>query len=153
MIIFMNNQTKKLLIQNFGEKGTDHWIDTFHAKPKNYKRNTYYRIDGAGNGYAGVGNGLYLGRDENAIKSFYDCENEGLPVLTYMGSPKWLNLFNYYKFKKFKNDLLSKGISIINSDQIAIIVRDMGFDGIRYYDPFATGEEFVLFNTSTVKKI
>ena len=29
MIIFMNNQTKKLLIQNFGEKGTDHWIEIF----------------------------------------------------------------------------------------------------------------------------
>ncbi len=29
----------------------------------------------------------------------------------------------------------------------------MGFDGIRYYDPQATGEEFVLFNTEKVRKV
>jgi hypothetical protein len=30
---------------------------------------------------------------------------------------------------------------------------EMGYDGIRYYDPLATGEEFVLFNRSKIKKI
>ena len=28
-----------------------------------------------------------------------------------------------------------------------------GFDGIRYFDPYTTGEEFVLFNTDKVIKV
>ena len=30
---------------------------------------------------------------------------------------------------------------------------ELNYDGIRYFDPIATGEEFVLFNTHKVKRI
>jgi len=33
------------------------------------------------------------------------------------------------------------------------LTLELGFDGILYFDPYATGEEFVLFNTEKVKKI
>ena len=41
----------------------------------------------------------------------------------------------------------------VNSDKVGKIVMGMGFDGIRYYDPYATGEEFVLFNLETISKV
>ena len=37
-----------------------------------------------------------------------------------------------------------------NKDNLEEKVLSMGYDGIRYYDPDATGEEFVLFNYSKI---
>jgi len=37
-----------------------------------------------------------------------------------------------------------------NKDNLEEKVLSMGYDGIRYYDSEATGEEFVLFNYSKI---
>jgi hypothetical protein len=60
---------------------------------------------------------------------------------------------DYGKYRKFESELLKNGIKMTNSDKVGKFVMDMGFDGIVYYDPQATGEEFVLFNLKAVRKV
>ncbi len=128
------------------------WILINHAKSYKYLPNTYYRVlGGSGSGYAGVGNGLYLGRDKDALLNFY-ADGDDLPVARYTGNPNWLDLLDYKDFEKFKKLLSTKGIGLVNSDEVGQYVIGLGFDGIRYYDPLATGEEFVLFNQKALKK-
>lgn len=88
----------------------------------------------------GAGRGLYLGRDKNALVNFYadDLNNPKDFSLKIKGNFNFLDLLDDREFlQKNKNDLEEK-------------VLMMGFDGIRYYDPDATGEEFVLFNYSKI---
>ena len=125
------------------------WVDNYHSKTDNHKDDYYYRVDGAGEGYAGVGNGLYLGKDKAAIENFYNMEGE-LELHTYIGNDiKWLDLMDNDDFKSFEEE---HG-KFLNSDKIGDIVIGMGYDGIVYYDYNATGEEFVLFNTEKVKRV
>lgn len=137
------------------EADIKYWIEQYHSKPSNYKKNTYFRVERRSfdRGYAGVGNGLYLGRDKKALSNFYDLEQENLPISEYYGKPKWLDLTNKNKFKTFKNTLSSNGIDMLNSDDVSDVVISLGYDGIKYYDPLATGEEYVLFNTKAVRKV
>lgn len=162
------NENKNLLIEDMlkdketleimkglGDKNDiKNWIKNYHSKPINHKPNTYYRVErGSGGGYGGVGNGLYLGRDKKALSNFYDIEQDGLPISEYVGNPKWLNLMDYSDYRNFEKMLSKKGIKITNSDKVSKIVIGMGYDGIVYYDPQATGEEFVLFNIKSVRKV
>ena len=84
----------------------------------------------------GAGRGLYLSRDKNVLVNFYsdDLNNPKDFSLKIKGNFNFLDLLDDLEFlQKNKNDLEEK-------------VLTMGYDGIRYYDPDATGEEFVLFN-------
>ncbi len=84
----------------------------------------------------GVGMGLYLGRDKNALVNFYS-ENLDNPqdfTLKIRGDFSFLDLFDDQNFLRENKDSLEEK------------VLSMGYDGIRYYDPDATGEEFILFN-------
>ena len=154
VMMLRNKETKKIL-QSLGSQGDiQSWIDRFHAKPYNYKSNTYYRVVRKGHqAYSGVGNGLYLGRDKQALINFYDIDDDGFPVHTYRGKPKWLNLLRYSKYRDFENYLKTRGIDMVNSENVGDVVIDMGYDGIRYYDPMATGEEFVLFNLDALRRV
>lgn len=148
--MLMNDDIKKELISGFGDNDEiNMWINNFHAKTKNYKDGYYYRADGAGQSAAGVGKGLYLGKDKEAIENFYNIEGI-YRIDTYYGKDiKWLDLMMPSDFKKFEN----KYGKLNNSDKVGEIVKNLGYDGIVYYDPHATGEEFVLFNTEKIKKI
>jgi hypothetical protein len=88
-----------------------------------------------------------------ALKNFYDQENEGYTVDVYVGNVRWFNLMMSENFKKFRQVFEKHGINIVNSDMVGKVIRKMGYDGIRYYDILATGEEFVLFNESVLRKI
>ncbi len=84
----------------------------------------------------GVGVGLYLGRDKNALVNFYskNLDNPQDFTIKIKGDFSFLNLLDDQNFlRENKNNLEEKVLSL-------------GYDGIRYYDPDATGEEFVLFN-------
>ncbi|NCU41544.1 MAG: hypothetical protein EOM19_02350 [Candidatus Moranbacteria bacterium] len=82
----------------------------------------------------GVGGGLYLGRDKKALINFYDPDwNSADYTIKIIGD------FNYYD--GINNAIPKNPIEVVKQ----------GFDGIRYYDPDATGEEFVLFNISKAK--
>ncbi len=147
-------ETAKKINSVGGKEYSNTIIKMFLAKTKNYKPNIYYHIeDGLGMGYGGVGSGLYLGKDREALVNFYDIEGEGKEVKVFMGNPYWLDLMDYDKCAKFEKSFAKKNINILNSDWVGKVVSEMRFDGIRYYDPTATGEEYVLFNNKKVKKI
>jgi len=88
----------------------------------------------------GVGRGLYLGRDKNALVNFYseNLENPRDFTLKIKGSFNFLDLLDDQNFLRE------------NKDDFEEKVLSMGYDGIRYYDPDATGEEFVLFDYSKI---
>lgn len=129
----------------------------FLSNPNNFIENIYYHqadseddmTDIIKNGFdadriqksnCGVGKGLYLGRDKHALMNFYSS-NLNSPqdfILKVEGSFNFLDLLDDQKFLQENNDNLEEK------------VLTMGYDGIRYYDPDATGEEFVLFNYSKV---
>lgn len=151
--MLQHKKTKQLMRTGIGDKNeVDKWVKNFHSKESNYKTNTYYRVENTGVRYAGVGYGLYLGRDPQALSNFYDLEQDGLPISEYKGNPKWLDLSNYSDYKKFIGKFEKKGMKIENSDEIGKEVQNMGYDGIRYYDPYATGDEYVLYNLKALRK-
>lgn len=137
-----------------GKEERQRMIDNYMARSANYQPNTYYRVEGGtGAGYGGAGNGLYLGRDKKALQAFYDIESEGLPVSTYKGEAKWLDLMDPRKEKAWNEYLAKKGIDPTNSNMIGELVQKLGYDGIKYFDAQATGEELVLFNTKVLTKV
>lgn len=153
--ILKNPEIIKQIDNIGGKEEREYWIQRNIAKTKNYKPDTYYRVESgiSSSGYAGVGNGLYLGRDKKVLLNFYGDEDGNGKMSEFKGNPKWLDLIEQNKFKEFKQFLKNKKINLLNSDEVGEIVKKMGYDGIRYYDSFATGEEFVLFNTDKIKKI
>jgi len=145
------------------DDGDGWWFEYFHAKTKNYLPNTYYHVNTGGLN-AGVGKGLYLGRDKDALISFYDQEKENKKVDAYIGNPNWFDLMRYEDYSRFIEEAIRKyGKNYVEKNSLADIdikgemlkklAIEKGFDGIRYYDPQATGEEFVLFNSNKVKKL
>ena len=88
----------------------------------------------------GFGRGLYLGRDKQALINFYseDMNSPSDFTLKIKGNFNFLNLLD-------NQDFLLKGRGDVEER-----VLSMGYDGVRYYDPDATGEEFVLFNHSKI---
>lgn len=92
------------------------------------------------NSNCGAGRGLYIGRDKNALMNFY-TDDVNYPqdfIVKIIGKFNFFDLLDNQTFlKKNKNNLEKKVLSL-------------GYDGIRYYDSDATGEEFVLFNHSKI---
>lgn len=149
-----DRRTIEIINNAFDPEFRDVAIKDFIANPKNYKENTYFRVEGGtGAGYGGVGNGLYLGRDPRALANFYDIEGSGLLVSRWSGNPRWLNLMDPEDMGKFESAIEKRGMKLVNSSEVGAYVKSLGFDGIRYFDVMATGEEFVLFETSQVVKV
>ena len=92
------------------------------------------------NSHCGAGRGLYLGRDKKALTNFYvsDVNKPQDFTIKIMG--------NFYFF-----DLMDdRAFMQEHREDLKDAVLKLGYDGIRYYDPEATGEEFVLFNYSKI---
>jgi hypothetical protein len=149
-----STEVKKNMLRDQGSAAdVDSWVDYYFAKERNFKNNIYYHLDTNNETpYSGLGNGLYIGRDPIALIHFYDIEENGFTVSEYKGIPKWLELTDDNDYSKFRSIIKEIGHDIVNSDVVGTIVTQMGFDGIRYYDYNATGEEFVLFNMDKLKK-
>lgn len=92
------------------------------------------------NSNCGVGRGLYLGRDKKALTNFYsvDVNNPQDFTIKIKGN---FHFFNLMDDRKFMQE---------HKENLEAAVFELGYDGIRYYDPDATGEEFVLFNYSKI---
>jgi len=123
-------------------------IDVYYyiSDEYNYKEDTYFHVLTQNEEpYAGVGRGLYLGRDEKALMNFYDIEDQGYEITEYHMKPKWFSIMKDESWDKFKKAFEDNGEKIINSYLVSEIFLEMGYDGIRYYDINATGEEFVYF--------
>lgn len=92
-------------------------------------------------------NGLYVGRDKTALDNFYNIAAErGENMIKFEGNPKLLDLTNEDAMIKF-TDKYKTG------DEIEKAVSEMGYDGIKYFDPFATGEEIVITNTKALRPV
>lgn len=141
-------------IKNLNNKYKDYWEREFEgrnysqiiANPDNFEYGVFYHQANSEedkksileNGFdinkiqknnCGVGVGLYLGRDKNTLVNFYDPDwNNTDYTIKITGN------FNFYD--GINNPIIENPIEVVKQ----------GFDGIRYYDPDATGEEFVLFN-------
>jgi hypothetical protein len=124
----------------------------FLANPKFYKENIYYHVN-CNLGCPGVGQGLYLGKDKQALKRLYDIENIGYKTDTYIGEPNWLNLMDYSDYKEFEKIAIEKYNKTKFNNHLKLYCLELQYDGIMYFDPYTTGEEYVLFNTDKVKKI
>lgn len=122
------------------------------ARTENYQDNTFYHGTG-GFGEAGVGQGLYLGKDKIAINNFYNSDGEDGEIETYIGNPNFIDLADYSDFDKFEEEAIEKFGKRESNNHLKELTLLKGFDGIRYYDPEATGEEFVLFNTKKVNRV
>jgi hypothetical protein len=150
----LNNPLTTKYIDGIGGESEREYYLSKLANPKNYKDEIYYKVIGLiSHGYAGVGNGLYMGKDKQALIDFYGIDSGKIKIQEYKGSPKWLDLTDYDDFDKFEKMLKDKNIKMLNSDDVGKYVKSIGYDGIVYFDPQATGEEYVLYDTSKVKKI
>lgn len=116
------------------------------AQTKNYRKNIYYHANG-GTGEAGLGNGLYLGKDKRALNNFYNCFGGDIDI--YEGSPDFLDLTLYDEFDKFESE--AKKLFENDKECLKKLTIKKGYEGIRYYDPVATGEEFILYDTKKIK--
>jgi len=122
------------------------------AQSKNYKQNTFYHATG-GIGESGVGKGLYLGKDRRALNNFYNSDGESGDIIEYRGKPKFLDLAIYDDFNQFEQEAISRYGRREANDHFRLLTLKKGYDGIRYYDPIATGEEYVLYNNKKVHVI
>ncbi|MDD4528196.1 MAG: hypothetical protein PHF25_09255, partial [Candidatus Margulisbacteria bacterium] len=106
-------------------------------------------------------NGMYLGRDPKALSNFYgmiikDDFGENPIVSSFKMAPKWLDLSNKADETKFLNEVskkynVRKGRTAEFGDALEKEIIARGYDGARYFDPYATGEEFVLVKNPPVK--
>ncbi len=88
-----------------------------------------------------------------ALLNFYNNEGKRGAIKKYKGNPKFIDLTKYKNFRVFENIAIKNFTKLRYNEHLKSITLEMGFDGIRYYDPTATGEEFVLYNTKKVKLI
>ena len=90
-----------------------------------------------------------------ALHNFYNCEGEfgDNTIIEYRGTPRFIDLTLIADYEAFERE----AVEMFGDDEQKSYLRKLtlqkGFDGIRYFDPIATGEEFVLFNTDKLKKI
>ena len=70
--------------------------------------------------------------------------------MKYIGNPNFIDLADYADFEMFEKEAIKKFGKQQHNNHLKELSLSKGYDGIRYYDPQATGEEFVLYNTETV---
>ncbi|NWF89353.1 MAG: hypothetical protein HXY50_07795 [Ignavibacteriaceae bacterium] len=143
----------KVILESYGDEVMiKNKIRIDLAKTRRYKPNVYYHATG-GCGEPGVGRGMYLGRDKKALNNFYNCDGVVGEVIEYSGNPKFLDLTIQSTYDNFEKEAISLFGKKIHNEHIQLLTLKKGFDGIRYYDPIATGEEFVLYNPKKISLI
>jgi len=120
------------------------------SQTKNYNPSIYYHATG-GLGEVGLGEGLYLGKDKRALNNFYNLEGGGIDI--YEGNPKFIDLTLYTDLENFQEEAKQKFPDCKLNEHFNLLTFSKGYDGIRYYDPIASGEEFVVFNCEKLKLI
>ena len=135
-------------IENYGDDDMNKQkIEKDLAKNKNYIIGIFYHATG-GYGETGVGKGLYLGKDKFALENFYNSDGTEGSIIKYYGFPNFIDLTDYSEFDEYEAIAIKH---FGQKDALKQMTLELGYDGIRYYDPIATGEEFVLYNTDKVE--
>ena len=156
--LFKSEEYSSIFLNAIGDIEKDNFAKSKYekdiAKTKNYRIDVYYHATG-GYGEIGLGEGLYLGKDKMALHNFYNNEGEfgENTIIEYHGKPHFIDLTSLKEYESFE----AEAIKTFGNDQKKSYLKKLtlqkGFDGIRYFDPLATGEEFVLFNTETIKQV
>ena len=153
--LFLIPEYQQLIHEQIGEP-TDHYyltkVNKDYARTSNYHDGVYYHATG-GLGEMGVGKGLYLGKDSRALNNFYNCDGEYGEIIQFVGAPRFLDLTLPSALDDFEIEAIQEFGKDPNREYFKKKTIAMGYDGIRYYDFSATGEEFVLFNTYKVQPI
>lgn len=148
---------KEIFFSEIGDWNTDSFaknrLKNDIAKSSNYSEGIFYHATG-GTGEIGLGKGLYLGKDKKAVYNFYNGEGEfGSDIEIYEGEPNFLDLTVPKVFENFESEAINKYGKSPDKKYFEQATLALGFDGIRYFDPCATGEEFILYKTDKVKLI
>lgn len=148
---------KEIFFSEIGDWNTDFFakkrLKKDIAKSSNYSEGIFYHATG-GTGEIGLGKGLYLSKDKKAVYNFYNGEGEfGNDIEVYEGEPNFLDLTVPKVFENFEADAINKYGKSLDKKYLEQATLALGFDGIRYFDPCATGEEFILYKTDKVKLI
>jgi hypothetical protein len=141
-------ETRELL-DNYGDAYLIEKKKKDLAKTCNYKKGVFYHATG-GLGESGLGKALYLGKDRRALNNFYNLDGTEGYIEVYIGDPLFIDLALYDEFDKFECTANEKYPNEKYKAHLRLLTLALGYDGIRYYDPIATGEEFVLYNTDKV---
>lgn len=133
---------------NFKENTFYHYVNSLHDQRQILKNG--FNVDKVSKQNQGVGKGLYLGRDKKTLMKFYDTNLSGDEncIITIKGNFNFLSLLSEAKLRKFFKK--ARKIFPDEPDFIEKYTTKLGYDGIRYYDPLATGEEFVLLDLSAI---
>lgn len=88
----------------------------------------------------GFGRGLFCGRDREAVFGFYtsDLSKPRDSIITINGEFRFISFLCLDKLNSFLDSFASPG-------WMQSWLFSHHYDGIRYYDPHCTGEEFVLY--------
>ena len=157
----LNYHYRKYIEKEFSHRNFDEYL----SNPDRHKKFIYFhnanseidKIDILKSGYNEsmmrnnyiLGKGIYLGRDKTVLTKFYsqDFNNPIDNNITIKGNFKFIDLIKEIDSKKFMKKIMVFKLNITD------YIKLLGFDGIRYYDPDATGEEFVLYNYKKLKFI
>lgn len=154
--LFQMPHYQKIFMEAIGDIRIDEFAKNKYysdiAKSKNYIQGIYYHATG-GYGEIGLGSGLYLGKDKKALNNFYNCEGECGYIQIFKGNPKFLDLTFPGKLEEFEMMAIERHGNDAKKNYLKKMTLELNYDGIRYFDPIATGEEFILFNTDKVKRI
>jgi hypothetical protein len=149
-----------VLRREFGERDFSRYI----SKPQNFQETVFFHnANSRRDAHAivkfgfkdqfvtpnnsGLERGLYVGRDKEALVSFY-TENQNYPednTIKVIGQPKFVDLIGEKDFNKFLRTAKKARKSLRD------YTVQLGFDGIRYYDLYATGEEFVIYRYRSLR--
>lgn len=129
-----------------GKPGVFHHA-TKELSPFSFEKGKVANMDiGLRRGISNV-NGLYVGRDPKALHEFYNMAAErGENIITYKGNPKLLDLTDEDTMQSFVKKFKT-------GDQIEKELSRGGYDGIKYFDPYSTGEEIVITNQKAVRAV
>ena len=142
----------QVILNNYSDEwGIQHKIKYDLAKSKNYRTNVYYHATGS-MGEIGLGKGLYLGKDRKALSNFYNGDGTRGKIETYKGKLKFIDLTLSNLFDAFERNAIKQYGRDRDKEYLKKHTLKLKYDGIRYYDPIATGEEFILYNTSKATK-
>ena len=155
--LFNSSDYFGLFVEEFGNPLNDKTAKSKYekdiSKTKNYKPGFFYHAVG-GVSEIGLGKGLYLGKDASALFNFYNGEGEfGDVLIEYYGFPNFVDLSSTNDYENFVKEAIQLFGKDAQNSYLCKLTLQKGFDGIRYFDPYTTGEEFVLFNTDVVKQI
>lgn len=153
--LFNMHEYQKIFIDAIGDVKFDDFARNKYrddiAKTKNYKQGIFYHATG-GFGEIGLGRGLYLGKDKKALNNFYNCEGECGYIQVFKGNPKFLDLTYPNSFEDFEQKAIEQYGKDSSKEYLKKMTINLEYDGIRYFDPIATGEEFILYNINKVER-